>query len=589
MFLVRIRQSLQRKRVENQPSPFAPSGGPASARLAQAFIAGLVSGGVRHFVVSPGSRSTPLVLALSQFPEIQSRVILDERSAAFFALGLADRMQLPVALVCTSGTAGANYYPAVIEASERDLPILILTADRPPELQDCGAGQTINQTNLFGRYVRRYLHGIADEGQENSAALYNLARAGLEVAKGEHSGPVHFNLPFREPFLPAADTPPELPEEEPVPFQYPVPPEQDWSELRKSGPGWILAGAANPHQPQKWANGLFQLSDYLGWPIFSDVLNPLRQSAGGEERIVTQYEGLISSGILEKQPALRPQAILQVGIQPTAKPLRQWLAGFDGPRWQWSARSQGLDPARKPFTWISGSPEHLNEIPAGFSEEEFRGSWLDLEKTAIAEVTEWVSKQPHSFEGGIHFRLGQAVPRNAQIFIANSMPVRDAERFWFADRPRGPRVFSNRGASGIDGLVSTAAGLADGGPPTIAVLGDLAFLHDCGGLRAAQGIDGSLTFVVIDNGGGRIFSQLPIAREAAVFESFFLTPQKVDLKQLCAAHQIPVAMPGSNDPLGDYLQLDKPGVRVVLIKTDPSTDETSREAWRDLFARVTIK
>lgn len=568
--------------VCKDPSERQSSEATESARQALAFMSALVEADLTDCVVSPGSRSTPLVLALQHFPQVKVRVILDERSAAFFALGIADRTGKPVALVCTSGTAGANYFPAVIEASERGVPLLVLTADRPPELRDCGAGQTIDQIDLFGKFVRWSTDAIVSSGERGEDELVGLAYEGYRNAVSGATGPVHFNLPFREPFLPGVSefvsraTSYVSPEGSAVRTH-------DWAALRRAGPGWIIVGASNPLNSEKWADSLFRLSDYLGWPIFADVLNPLRQAPGAEERVVTQYEGLLAAGAVERDPDLRPSAILQVGIQPTAKSLRLWLAKFEGPRWQWTPTADGLDPAKRPFTWIEGSPLDLGDLPEGFSGEKYRGNWLQKEMDAVAAVTEWMNLQPDNFEGKIHYQVAQAVPREAQIFVANSMPVRDAERFWFADRPRGPRVFSNRGASGIDGLVSMVAGLADGGPPTVAVLGDLAFLHDSGGLRAAGQVNGSLTYVVIDNGGGRIFGQLPVRSETNVFERYFLTPQSVDLVGLCQAHGIEVRNLSSAESLKDVLGTPWQGVRVIIVQTDPEADDVRRREWRELF------
>lgn len=571
--------------VDHESCMDANPGSSESARQARGLVGALVAAGLKDFVVSPGSRSTPLVLALQHYSGVRVRVILDERSAAFFALGIADRTHDPVALVCTSGTAGANYFPAVIEASERGVPLLLLTADRPPELRDCGAGQTIDQVGLFGKYVRWSVDAAAPSGEAGTRYFKSIARDGLRAATGSATGPVHFNLPFREPFLPEEASGPcaagvEVGRDPAHRIRF------DWGPLCQVRSGLILAGAANPENPQRWVDGLFRLSDSLGWPILADVLNPLRHSPGGEERVVTQYEGLFAAGIVGRDPGLVPEAILQVGSLPTAKSLRQWLAGFDGPRWQWSKQLRGQDPSRKPFAWIEGSPAEADDFPEPVADESYRGRWLELERRSVAAVSAWIERTPENFEGKIYHLLSQVAPQRAQVFFANSMPVRDAGRFWFADRPRGPRIFCNRGASGIDGLVSTVAGLADGGPPTFAVLGDLSFLHDCGGLRAAQGIRGSLTIIVVDNGGGRIFAQLPIRARDDVFEDYFLTPQAVDLQLLCKAHAINVHCLAESESLKELLSEPQDGVQVIIIRTDPGSDDLLRSQWRSLFEGI---
>lgn len=563
--------------------------GSTSARLGEAFIHGLVAAGVHDFVISPGSRSTPLVLALSSRRDVRSRVVLDERSAGFFALGLADRLHQPIAVVCTSGTACANYLPAVIEASYRRVPLLLLTADRPPELRDCGAGQTIHQVGLFGEYVRWEVDACAPGGSEGEVYHRQIGLQAVKQACGPVSGPVHINLPFREPFLPPVKTVEDR-WRRPEDWTQPLSGidesllEFDWKALKAEGSGWIVAGPANPANPARWANRLFELSDYLGWPIFADVTNPARHSPGSQERVVTQYEGLLSAGITERKPETAPEAILQVGPLPTAKPLRQWLNHFRGKRWQWSDDPACLDPSRSGAIWIPGNPARLGEIPGDFSEDSYRGHWMDLEHNSTERVAAWIEETAGGYDGKVHRRIAETVAPGMQVFFANSLPVRDAERFWFADRNGGPRVFSNRGASGIDGLVSTVAGLADKGPPTLAVLGDLSFLHDCGGLRVAAQVEGQLTLLVLNNGGGRIFSQLPISEEDGIFEEYFLTPQDVDLHGLCAAHGLASSKVAAADELVELLRWDFQGTRVLIFETDTSADSKCRGEWEKLFS-----
>ena len=211
---------------------------------------------------------------------------------------------------------------------------------------------------------------------------------------------------------------------------------------------------------------------------------------------------------------------------------------------------------------------------------------MALEKAAVEKVADWLAGQPESFEGKIHRRIAEALPKDRQVFWSNSLPVRDAERFWFADRAGGGRAFANRGASGIDGIVSTAAGLADGGPPTLAVVGDLAFLHDCGGLRAAAAVEGCLDLLVLDNGGGRIFGQLPVAGETDVFEGYFLTPQAVDLAALGRAHGIETRVAKAGEDLAAILREDRSGTRIVIVKTDAARDPLRRREWAALFDGV---
>ncbi|MEM0965675.1 MAG: 2-succinyl-5-enolpyruvyl-6-hydroxy-3-cyclohexene-1-carboxylic-acid synthase [Verrucomicrobiota bacterium] len=562
----------------------SPDEGSESSAQALSFLRGLIDCGVRDFVVSPGSRSTPLVLGLRTFSPVRSRVILDERSAAFFALGLADSTRKPVALICTSGTACANYLPAVVEAFERGVPLLLLTADRPPELRDCGSAQTIDQIGLFGKFCLWSIDAIVPQGLEGAYELYRIAVEGVGSVTGDVRGPAHFNLPFREPFLPAYSGNPAIPDKPHEEIESPHS-EVDWERIRNSGPGWILVGVANPQDSIQWENSVFSLSDYLGWPIFADVSNPLRHSSGAEGRVVTQYEGLIGSGLLDEARELTPKALVQIGILPTAKNLREILGEFPVPRWQCSPEPGGLDPSRLPFEWISAPPEKWNQLPDETISNEFRASWIAADKAMKGVVTDWLLNRTGNFEGKLHYHVSQSVPEGSQILVGNSLPARDAERFWFSSRSNGVRLFMNRGASGIDGMVSTAAGLAEGGIPTFAILGDLTFLHDVGGLRAAARTDGSLTFIVIDNGGGRIFGQLPIRSETEIFEEYFLTPQSVDFQKLCEAHEIPFKEVHQVSEVAGELQETRPGARVILVRINSDDDATARQEWKKLFER----
>jgi 2-succinyl-5-enolpyruvyl-6-hydroxy-3-cyclohexene-1-carboxylate synthase len=554
-----------------------------SGRQAVALVGALVEAGLRRVVVSPGSRSTPLALACAERAELVLRVVLDERSAAFYALGLADRRREPVALVCTSGSAPAHWLPAVIEASYRRVPLLLLSADRPPELRECGAGQTIDQLPLFGPYVRWRVDAVAPPGAEGERLAASLGTRAWREARGPLPGPVHLNLPYREPFLPLPAAGPLRAgtAEAAVPPQPPTRPARvDWEALRAAGPGWIVAGCVQPADPAAWAEGLFRVSDALGWPILADVTNPARFAPGAATRVVTHYEALAARGEDALGAAgLLPRALLQVGPQPTAKSLRQLLARLDLPRWQWSPDPALLDPSRQPSTWIGGDPAAPGELPIPpAADVAFRERWRSADRAVRARVEVALRELPEESEPGLYPVLAACLPEGGQLFLASSQPVRDAERFLPEVAARGVRVFSNRGANGIDGLVSTAAGLADGGPPTLAVLGDLAFLHDAGGLRALAEVEGSLTLLVPANGGGRIFDNLPVRGQTRHYERLFLTPQQVDLPGLCAAHGIEARIVRGRKALRGELREFPPGARVLVYPCDGEGDRERRAA-----------
>jgi len=554
-----------------------------SGRQATALVGALVAAGLRRVVVSPGSRSTPLALACAEREELLLRVILDERSAAFYALGLADRRREPVALVCTSGSAPAHWLPAVIEASYRRVPLLLLSADRPPELRECGAGQTIDQLPLFGPYTRWRVDAVAPPGEEGDRYAASLGTRAWRAARGPVPGPVHLNLPYREPFLPVPGVPrsalPPDPSPEPA-WGGATRTDVDWGEVRAAGPGWIVAGCAQAPDPHAWAEGLFRVSDVLGWPVLADVTSPARFALGASGRVVTHYEAIVGRGEEALgRDGLLPRALLQVGPQPTAKPLRQLLARLDLPRWQWSPDPALLDPSRQPLTWIGGDPSDPGELPdSPPPDPSYRERWRAADRVERTRVEAALRELPEDSEPGLYPVLAECLPEGGQLFLASSQPVRDAERFLPDVRAGGVRVFSNRGANGIDGLVSTAAGLADGGPPTLAVLGDLAFLHDAGGLRALAEVDGSLTFVIPANGGGRIFDHLPVRGRTRHYERLFLTPQEVDLPGLCAAHGIAARIVRGREELRRELREFPAGGRVLVYPCDGEGDRERRAA-----------
>jgi len=559
--------------------------GTESGLIAEAVVAGLCDAGVETVVFSPGSRSTPLVLALAGRKKLHKKVVLDERSAAFYALGVASFRHLPVVLVCTSGTAPAHYLPALLEARYQRLPLLVLSADRPTELRDCGAGQTIDQVSLYPPDV---VWKIDLSVRVDARGLHRAYTAALAAVRHSRGGPVQINLPLHEPFLPhppVAYFPTQSPE---VPTSVTQAHKLDLTRLQKYKQGLILVGSYPGKVSGKWTEALWQLSDGLGWPVLCDVLNPGRWSSGASRRMVTQYQAIFQKGgewLREK--GLLPEAILQIGSLPTAKSLRIWLETFEGSYWQLQPDAYDRDPTHRGSSWITAELSEV-KIPAeGTTDPHYRNRWVALNQKLEGVCGQALDASHPFFEGALYRRILPQLPKGGLLFLANSTPVRDAEHYILPVAEPGLEVRCNRGVNGIDGLVSTAFGLAAGGCPTLAVLGDMAFLHDCAGLRLQQNFQGKLTFLVIQNGGGRIFDHLPIQARKDVFEEFYLTPQEVDCELLCRAHGVEPLRLTENHGLCELdLQLDQKGVRVIFITTDPGKDQERRKEITKLLSHI---
>ncbi len=547
----------------------------------------LVRCGLRQAVVSPGSRSTPLALALARHPGIEAIPVLDERSAAFFGLGLARRAQHPVVLVCTSGTAAANYLPAIIEAAESGVPLLVLTADRPAELRDCASGQAIDQQKLYGRYTV-FHHEMALPGASEPLLRYlrQTAAHALLRTLSPYPGPVHLNAPFRDPLAPV-DGGGVGPMEGAI----------DWGEffaacapvatpvaaappivLDEGGPGVIVAGPAQPADPAGYAAAVGRIARKLGWPVLADALSPVRQHAAEIPGVVTAYDSIL------RDPAaaalLRPRRVLCLDGWPTSKVLRTWLQEADPRVWMASTRPDNRDGLHCRTRML---PVSVPSLAGALAPEPpvAADPWAAREARAREAIDGALGAEPALFEPKAAWLLARRLPAGTPVFIASSMPARDVEYVWPAGN-RGLRPFFNRGANGIDGTLSTALGMAHGGPPSVLLTGDLALLHDSNGFLLGPRFAGSLTIVLINNHGGGIFEHLPVSRLEPPFEDFFATPQRVDFARLAAAHGIPhVAVRDWGHFEGLVAELPAAGIRVIEVPTDRKRDAAGR---RELFA-----
>ncbi|MDP2136495.1 MAG: 2-succinyl-5-enolpyruvyl-6-hydroxy-3-cyclohexene-1-carboxylic-acid synthase [Candidatus Didemnitutus sp.] len=558
------------------------------------FVETLVRLGLRYAVISPGSRSTPLTVQLAKHPAIEAIPVLDERSAAFFAIGLARQTQLPVLLLCTSGTAGANYFPAVIEARESGVPLLVVTADRPPEMRECRSGQTIDQQKLFGSHVNFY-HEFAVP--EASVPTLRYLRQTLvhawQRAQSSGGGPVHLNAPFRDPLPPVADQlAGKLTLELNQKFFAGIEasarqPAQRVSSVRFSGRGIIVVGQARPVDDRAYARAVGKLARRLGWPVLADALSPLRNCAKEIPGLVTSYDLLARSD--KMRSALQPDQVLCLHDWPTSKALRQWLQASDVPVTFVTERLDNPDALHSRTRVLPTTVEALvtGKLSVRRAPSAWTRTWSEAGKNASRALKRELGRTDDRFEGHASGLLPLALPAGTSVMLANSMPVRDAEYFWPANN-RAHRVHCNRGANGIDGTLSTALGLAHRGSPTVLLTGDLALLHDTNGFLLTRKFKGSLTVLLINNNGGGIFEHLPVAEFQPPFEEFFATPQFIDFKQLCATYGVSHRVVRNRAHLERLLrQLPVRGVRVLEIPTDRKRDAAFRKAsFSRLAARL---
>jgi 2-succinyl-5-enolpyruvyl-6-hydroxy-3-cyclohexene-1-carboxylate synthase len=566
----------------------------------------LVASGVTEVVVCPGSRSTPLALAARAHPGLRVRVLLDERAAGFFALGLARASRRPVAVVVTSGTAVANLLPAVVEASLARVPLVLLTADRPPELRGRGAPQTIDQAGIFGGHVRWSNElPLLDGEAETRRHVRSVVGRAVASAWGGPAGPVHLNIPFREPLVPDAALGPLVPGEDEAtaggPYTEVLAPRPALTadvvadlaaRLGAARRGLIVAG---PQDDPGLPAALARLAAATGFPIVADPPSGVRAGPHDRSHVLAHADHLVRPGPWRE--AHLPDLVVRFGATPTSKPMLTLLTDarpvqivIDGDR-GWS------DPAILPTTFVHADAtatatalaEALSSTdpapPGGWAHD-----WCDADRMADSALLDWlaaVEARDDPFEGLPFTALADVLPDGALLWAGNSMPVRDLDD-WLPSSSRAIRPLSNRGANGIDGVVSTALGAAaaDVGPVAL-VVGDVSFLHDLNALVASRLHGLSATIVLIDNDGGGIFSFLPQAATDAPevglpdhYEELFGTPHGIDVGPIATAlggEYRAVDSAGLRAALAD--SIGRPGVQVLSFRTDRARNlELHREA-----------
>ena len=554
----------------------------------EAMLDELARCGVEHAVACPGSRNAPILLSLAAESRIRTWSVLDERSAGFIALGIAKTSGRPVVLTCTSGTAAANFLPAIAEARESRVPLIVLTADRPPELREVGAGQSIDQVKLYGSAAKWFVEvGNLEPGRESAVHHRALACRAWATAAGGRPGVVHLNLPLREPLAPVADetdpgvwcgrsngqpwvtmreTPPAHPEEVP---------EDLAREMRAAPQGAIVCGPTT----EEVATGAARLAKRAGWPLLAEPTSGARCGPHDRSQVIAHYDVLLRSR--RWTAAHRPDLVLRIGDTPTSKPLRTWLSESRqvvvDPHASWH------EPTRAADLVFVASPDRFCRAVAGLlgSDNPANTGWLESWHSADALVAPALAAQADPFEPKMYAALAEALPPGALVWISSSMPIRDVESF-FPSTERPIRFLSNRGANGIDGVVSSALGAAaasDG--HAYLLIGDLALLHDVGALLAAKRLGLELTVVCVNNGGGGIFDFLPVAEhaEAEAYEKLVATPSGIDLGRL--AHGIGLRHALAATPEELRAAVAEPGL--IEVRTDRARNVALH---RELFASL---
>jgi len=562
--------------------------------LLRAFCQELARCGMTDACTSPGSRSTPLVLSLARTPGLRAWSHVDERVAGFFALGLAKQTGRPVAVACTSGTAAAELAPAVIEAAQARVPLIVLTADRPPELRDVGAGQTIDQLKLYGDAAKWFVEvGTHEATPERVRWLRALACRATWTALDGRPGPVHLNFPLREPLVP--DGP--LPEEDPCPGRphgrpwvahplVPAPEELPRVPLAPSPRAVIVAG----RDERGWAGmgsgeAVAAFAAAARYPLLADPLSGARRGPAA----VAHYDALLRDERLAAE--LRPELVLRIGDLPTSKPLRAWLAGLDAEQVTLGAEGAWHDPAGVVSARIAANPRAtlaaLTPEHRDAGEPAWLERWREADRAAAGAIAATLGDELS--EPRVAAELVEALPAETTLFTAASMPIRDLETF-AAARDGAPKILANRGANGIDGTVAAALGAAAAGDgPVVLHIGDVALAYDLTALLSARRLGLDLTVVLVDNDGGGIFDFLPVSREGADYEQHVATPHGLDFAQAAALFGARHVLAAELRTLRAELERvpDAVGVTIVEVRTERAANVAlHRRVWDAVAAAL---
>ncbi|MBU1700183.1 MAG: 2-succinyl-5-enolpyruvyl-6-hydroxy-3-cyclohexene-1-carboxylic-acid synthase [Candidatus Eisenbacteria bacterium] len=603
-----------------------------SGTWAGVLVEELANAGLEHLCAGPGSRSTPLILAFNKQPGIRLWTHLDERSMGYFALGMAKILRKPVALLCTSGTAAANFYPAVAEAFAARIPLLVLTADRPPELVDWGAPQTMNQTGLYGSFVKVSVTLPKPEiSVESIRYLRAIACRAMASAGAAPAGPVHLNIPLVEPLVePLVASPVEplvasLVEPLVDPLVEPLvsivdPPASPagsggWfsrggrdvdraytqvpvvearidkdslrrlaDDLLKEAKGLIIAG---PMAGSDATLGIAALARRLGYPILADPLSQLRCGPHDKSLIVDSYDFILRSDVVRCEA--EPKIILRFGALPSSKPMHLFLQHHTNARQILVDPGSWRDPHHLLWDLISVDEsvfcrELVDRLPDGGRRSGWADRWMRLAAESRGMVSEHVSERSALFEGRVFQELKELLPGGSTLFAGNSMPIRDLDDF-FPKCDREIRLLGNRGLNGIDGVVSTALGTAAVAPgkPVVAVLGDISFYHDLNGLLAATRHGLHVVFIVVNNNGGGIFSFLPQAGDPQTLDPLFAMPHGLTFQDAARLYGLQYRLVESWTEFRIRLSDELQSARSSIIEI-PGDREINRSLHEEIWA-----
>ncbi|MEO6778445.1 MAG: 2-succinyl-5-enolpyruvyl-6-hydroxy-3-cyclohexene-1-carboxylic-acid synthase [Gemmatimonadaceae bacterium] len=596
-----------------------------------AFVDELARAGVRHVCIAPGSRSTPLALSIAAQPDLRTWMHLDERSASFFALGMARALGEPVALLCTSGTATANFLPAVVEAHSACVPLIILTADRPPELRDVGAAQTIDQNRLYGAHAKWFVEvALADITPDLMRYARTLACRAVATAAEGPAGPVHLNFPFREPLIPSAVAAPAGMLASDALAWHGRPDGAPWvtvtHDVSIAGETTILRIAAvlraarrpllicGPQYNGQLAAPLAALAEALPAPLLADPLSQIRWGPHRGENVIDRYDAALRDEAVAH--SLAPDVVLRIGAIPTSKALLQYLQRHASAHQIVVDASGWPDPTLAAADVVHADPERVcaqlgeairgqrggsPSVPSaqlGDSTSSDRSAWLAqwqrMDRETGSALTKYSATLDEPFEGAALTAIAGLMPPQSTLFVSSSMPVRDLDAFAAGDS-RPLRVLANRGANGIDGVVSSALGVAAArkvnGAPVVLVIGDIAFYHDMNGLLAARLHALDATIVILNNDGGGIFSFLPQAAQSAHFEQLFGTPHGLRFEATAALYGARYHAVATLDAMRNAVTagVTGTGLHIVELHTDRARNVTlHREAWAQVAHEMSV-
>lgn len=561
------------------------------------FIDELAANGLRDVIISPGSRSTPLAVLFAEHKEINDMIVIDERSAAYFALGIAQANNRPVALVCTSGTAAANYFPAIVEAFYARVPLIVLTADRPHELRDIGASQTINQVNMYHHFVKRF-YEMAPPGNDEGMVRYvrNRALRAMKIAKEGNPGPVHLNFPFKEPLMPDFTL------------------DNLWGNRMHHEDMQLLSGRrslsdgdlkALSHFMQERPNGLLvcgpqmdeqlgvaitALSEQLNIPILADPLSQLRSGTHSKHTIIATYDTIFRSEYARKK--LKPDYIIRFGAMPVSKHFSFFINEHRGVTQFVVENNESVrEPTNQNSRYIlADSVRFCEELVSINNRQREDASWLVAWKKMDQTVKDYFNRMNDEklTEGSIAKHVVDQLDDHSHLFVANSMPIRDIDSF-FMPTNKSINVYANRGVSGIDGTLSSALGVATTGEPVTLLIGDLSFYHDLNSLFIAKRYNLRLNIILINNNGGGIFSFLPQAKEEKHFEHLFGTPLDIDFKHVVTMYGGNYCLVTTEAELLEALEKNRNvnSFSVIEVKTERKENVNwHREIWQDIAKRL---